>query len=116
MKIFIFLIFSMSSSLFSQYKVDENNSVHVCHWKKIEKEICQKGDFIDWFSAAKNKKIETMRALGPRFYCESGSYYDMQRSGGTLGAQGSLLDNLTGGGRIYCVFNGSSWINVKERK
>ena len=47
MKILIFIIISMSSSLFSQHKVDENNTVHVCHWKKIEKEICQKGDFID---------------------------------------------------------------------
>ena len=116
MKIFIFLIFSMSSSLFSQYKVDENNTVHVCHWKKIEKEICQKGDFIDWFSATKGKKVEMIRSLGERFYCEKGTYYLAARSGGTFGGQGSIMDNLTGGGRIYCVYNGASWLNIEERK
>ena len=116
MKIFSLLIFFSASLLQAGYVIDETNSVNVCHWKKIEKEICKRGDFIDWFSGQKTKKVETIRSLGPRFYCEEGSYYLMARSGTSWGQQGSLLDSWTGGGRIYCVYNGTPWINVKERK
>ena len=39
MKIFSLLIFFSASLLQAGYVIDETNSVNVCHWKKIEKEM-----------------------------------------------------------------------------
>ncbi len=99
------LVFSLSS--FSNYKVYEDNSVYVCHWKKIKDEVCQPGDFIDWFSGAQKWDMEVLRSLGPRFYCEPGSLGKSPKDGFQIG--GIFTD------RLYCVYNGVSWIKLNKR-
>ena len=119
-KIFLIFLTFISFLSFTQESVKndlEVESIHVCHWKKVEQGICKKGDFLDWFSAVqRNKKLEITRSIMPRFFCEPGTYYQIQISGGSVGMQGSLLDQIAGGSRIFCVYNGAKWINVIERK
>ena len=95
----------------TRYK-DYKDTIYVCHWRKIEKSKCIKGDFLDWFSGIK-AKTETKRSIAPRLYCEEGTYYRMLKDG-------PYADTILTGGaitnRIYCVYNGKPWLEVVQRK